>query len=106
MDHVHPYNNDANYHKIRYGQVPISELTMGDLDQFLFRQFGFWNEEGVDMERAQKKAEMATANDAQKWVKVSGFAKKGASANEALSPSDEGEEEEEDDEDQSDGQRR
>lgn len=80
---------------------------MGDLDQFLFRQFGFWNEEGVDMARAPKMAQKATADGAQKWVKVPGFAKKDASANEALSPSDKDEEEDDDDdEDQSDGQRR
>ena len=85
--------------------MPISELTMGDLDQFLFRQFGFWNENGVDMERAPK-TEKDTVDDSQKWVKVSSSAKN-TSKDGVLSPNDaEDDDDDDEEEDLSDGQRR
>lgn len=87
--------------------MPIGELTLGDLDALLYRQFSFWNEPGNDLARAPKPATATAgtaATDAQDWVKVPGPARDAASG--AASSPDEGEDEGEDEGDPSDGQRR
>jgi len=83
---------------IRYGHVPIGELTLGDLDELLYRQFSFWNEPGVDSKRAVKPASAAAAQD---WVKVPGPDREQASGAASSSSN-----EDDDEEDPSDGQRR